>query len=164
MVNPQGRDVILERGTIKHTLEGAGISDSSVTDEQFGGLADRAEEWNFISLHVNTVTTMGMLGAVAIFVGLLLYCSSRECWHSIWRAMTCCRCTMGPRHHQPTYKSTRFTGSTQPVATITASAPMPGELENLEQARYLRLAKQKKKPKVEADKYADSNKGEQKCG
>ena len=49
------------------------------------------------------------------------------------------------------------TGSTPPVATNTASAPMPGELENLEQARYLKLVKQKKKPKVEADKYADFN-------
>ena len=77
MVNPQGKDAILDRGNIKHTLEGAGISDSSVTSEQFGGLSDRAEEWNFISLHVNTVTMMGMLGAMALFLGLLLYCSSR---------------------------------------------------------------------------------------
>ena len=48
MVNPEGRDMILNRRTIKHTLEGAGIPDSSVTSEQFRGLAERAEEWNFI--------------------------------------------------------------------------------------------------------------------
>ena len=78
MENPQGKDAILDRGNIKHSLEGAGISDSLVTSEQFGGLSDRAEEWNFISLHVNTVTMMRMFGAVEIFVGLLLYCSSTE--------------------------------------------------------------------------------------
>ena len=71
---------------------------------------------------------------------------------------------MGPGYHPPTYKSAMSTGSTPPVVTTTASAPTPGELENLEQAKYLRLAKQKRKPKVKADKTADSNKGEQKCG
>ena len=54
MVKPKGRDVILDRGTIKHTLEGAGISNSSVTNEQFGGLSDRGKEFNFVSLHINT--------------------------------------------------------------------------------------------------------------
>ena len=39
MVNPQGQDVILDRGNIKHTLEGAGISDSFVMDELYGGLS-----------------------------------------------------------------------------------------------------------------------------
>ena len=72
MVNLQGRDMILDRGTNKNTLEGARISDSLVTTEQFGGLSNRAEEQIFISLHVITVTIMGMLGAVAIFVSLLL--------------------------------------------------------------------------------------------
>ena len=47
MVNPQGKDVILDKGTVKHTLEGAGILDSSVTSENFGGLDDRGEEFNF---------------------------------------------------------------------------------------------------------------------
>ena len=58
MANPQGRDAILDRGNIKHTLEGAGISDSSVTSEQFGGPDDREAEFNFMSLHINTVTTV----------------------------------------------------------------------------------------------------------
>ena len=68
MVNPLGQDVILDRGNIKHTLKGAGISDSLVTEEQYGGLSDRAEEWNFIFLHVNMLTTMGMLGAITLFL------------------------------------------------------------------------------------------------
>ena len=72
MVNPQGKDAILDRGTIKHTLEGAGISDSSVTSENFGYLNDRGTEFNFVSLHINTVTTMGIIGIVVLFVGLLL--------------------------------------------------------------------------------------------
>ena len=88
MVNPEGRNLILDRGTVKHTLEGDGISDSSVTLEQFRGLADRAEEWNFESLQVNTVTTMGALRAIAFCVGMLLYCLSSKCWRSIWRALT----------------------------------------------------------------------------
>ena len=91
MVNPQGKDVILDRGTIKHTLEGAGILDSSVTSENFGGLDDRGAEFNFLLLHVNTVTTMSVIGLVAL-------------WGNIWRAMTCCRCTMGPRHDQSMYE------------------------------------------------------------
>ena len=72
---------------------------------------------------------------------------------------------MGPGHHPPTYESAMSTVSTLPVVTTMASAPRSGELENLEQAKNLRLAKQKRKqPKVELDKNADSNKGEQKCG
>ena len=163
-VNPQGEDVILDRG-IKHTLEGAGISDSLVTREQVGGLANRAKEWNFVSLHINTITTMVALGAIPFCVGMLLYCSSQDCWQSIWRAITCCRCTMGPEHHPPTYKSAMSTVSSPPVVTTMASAPTPGELENLEQAKYQKLAKQKRKqPMVKPDKNADSNEGEQKCG
>ena len=102
MVNPQGEDVILDPGSMKHTLEGAGILDSSVTSENFGGLDDRGAEFNFLSLHVNTVTTMSVIRLIALFIGLLLYCSSKESWGDIWRAMTCCRCTMGPRHDQST--------------------------------------------------------------
>ena len=71
---------------------------------------------------------------------------------------------MGPGHHQPTYESMMPTGSTPTVATNMASAPTPGEFEKLEQARYLKLAKQKKRLKVQADKYADFNKREQTCG
>ena len=33
MVNPNGKDVINDPGSVKHILEGAGILDSSVTDE-----------------------------------------------------------------------------------------------------------------------------------
>ena len=74
----QGKDINPPTG-IQHTLEGAGILDSSVTSEQFGGLADRAEEWNFVSLYINTVTKMGMLGTIPFCLGMLLYCSSHEC-------------------------------------------------------------------------------------
>ena len=94
------KDVIYDPGSVKHTLEGAGIMDNSETDENIGGLDDRGTEFNFLSLHINTMTTMLMLGLTAIFIGLLLYCSSKQCWGDIWRAMTCCRCTMGPRHDQ----------------------------------------------------------------
>ena len=118
--------------------------------EKFGGLADRAEEWNFISFHVNMVTTMGALGAIGICIVVLLYCSSSSCWLSIGQALTCYRCTMGP-DHLPTYKTAM---STTQVAVTMASALTPGELETLEQAKYLKLAKQKKKqPKVEPDNY-----------
>ena len=129
MVNPQGQDVITDRGNIKHTLEGAGISDLS---EQFGGLNYRGTEFNFVSLHINTVTTMGMIRLVALFVGLLLSCSSKDCWHSIWRAMTCCRCTMGSKRDQLTYKSSMSTGSAKPLAIAMASAPTQGEIDSLE--------------------------------
>ena len=37
----QGKDFDPTKG-MKHILEGAGISDSSVTSKQFGGLADKA--------------------------------------------------------------------------------------------------------------------------
>ena len=158
----QERDFMLSPG-VKHTLEGTGILDSLVTSKQFGVMADRAEEWNFISFHINMVTTMGALGAIGICIGMLLYCSSHSCWQGIWRALTCCRCTMGPdsRYYPPTSKTAM---STPPVAVTAASAPTPGELETLEQAKYLKLAKQKKKqPKVEPDNLAESNGGE-KCG
>ena len=56
------------------------------------------------------------------------------------------------------------TGSAHPLAIAAASAPTQGEIDSLEQARYLRLAKQKKRPKIKQDKHADFNKGDQKCG
>ena len=70
---------------------------------------------------------------------------------------------MGPdsRHHPPTYKTAM---STPPVAVTTASALPPGEVENLEHTKYLKLAKQKRKqPKVELEILAESNEGQQ-CG
>ena len=66
MVNPNGKDVINDPGSVKHILGGAGILDSSVTDENIGGLDDRGTEFNFLSLHINTMTTMSMLGLTAI--------------------------------------------------------------------------------------------------
>ena len=41
MVVPNQKDVIYDPGSVKHTLEGAGIMDNSETDENFGGLDDR---------------------------------------------------------------------------------------------------------------------------
>ena len=64
---------------ISLNLEGAGIIDSSSTSEQFGGLAERGSEWSFISLHLNTVTSMSVLGGLMLAIGVLLYCSSKQC-------------------------------------------------------------------------------------
>ena len=83
MVNPNGKDVINDPGSVKHILEGAGILDSSVTDENIGGLDDRGTEFNFLLLHINTMTTMLMIGLTALFIGLLLYRSSKQCWGDI---------------------------------------------------------------------------------
>ena len=52
MVNPNSKDVINDPGSVKHTLEGAGILDSSVTDENIGGLDDRGTKFNFLLLHI----------------------------------------------------------------------------------------------------------------
>ena len=164
MVNPNGKDVINDPGSVKHTLEGAGILNSSVTSENFGGLDDRGTEFNFLSLHINMMTTMSMIGLTALFIGLLLYCSSKQCWGDIWRAMTCCRCTMGPRHDQSTHEPSTSLGSAHHLAINAASAPTQGDMESIENAQYLRLAKQKKRPIMDADKNADFNKGDQKCG
>ena len=71
---------------------------------------------------------------------------------------------MEPGPNQLTYESSTSTGSAQPLAIATASAPTQGEIDSLEQARYLRLAREKKKSKDEADKYADFKEGDQKCG
>ena len=135
-----------------------------MTYKNIDGLDDRGTKFNFLSLHINTMTTMSMIGLTALFIGLLLYCSSKQCWGDIWRAMTCCRCTMGPRHDQATYEPTTSLGSAHHLAINAALAPTQGEMENIENAHYLRLAKQKKRPKVEGDKNADFNEGDQKCG
>ena len=164
MVNPNGKDVINDPGSVKHTLEGAGMLDSSVTSKKFGGLDDRGTEFNFLSLHINTMTTMSMIGLTALFIELLLYCSSKQCCGDIWRAMTCCRCTMVPRHNQSTYELSTSIGSAHHLAINAASAPTQGEMESLENTQYLILAKQKKRPKMDADKNADFNEGDQKCG
>ena len=164
IVNPNVKDVINDPGSVKHILEGAGILDSSVTDENIGGLDDRGMEFNFLSLHINRLTTMSMIRLTALFIGLLLYCSSKQYWGDIWRAMTCCRCTMGHRHDQSTYEPSTSLGSAHHLAINAALAPTQGEMESLENARYLRLAKQKKRPKINADKNADFNKGDKKCG
>ena len=58
---------------ISHTLNGVGIVDSSSTSEHFGGMAERCSEWNFISLHMNTVTSMSGLGGIMLAIGVLLY-------------------------------------------------------------------------------------------
>ena len=71
---------------------------------------------------------------------------------------------MGPRHDQSTYEPSTSLGSAHHLAINTALAAAQGEMESLENARYLRLAKQKKRPKMEADKNADFNEGDQKCG
>ena len=141
MVVPGQKDVIYDPGSVKHTLEGAGIMDNSETDENFGGLDDRGTEFNFLSLHINTMTSMTMLGLTAIFIGLLLYCSSKECWGDIWRALKCCRCTMAPRHDQALYEPSTSLGSTYQHVAL---APAHTETEDLENSRYLKLAKQKK--------------------
>ena len=65
---------------------------------------------------------------------------------------------MGPRHDQSTYEPSTSLGSAHHLAINAASAPTQGEMESLENARYLRLAKQKKRPKVEGDKMLTSTK------
>ena len=143
-------------GLVKHVLKGAGILDNSETDENFGGLDDRGTEFNFLSLHINTMASMTALGLTAIFIGILLYCSSKECWGDIWRTLKCCRCTMAPNHDQTLYEPSTSIGLAHQNA---ASAPAPGEMEHLEHAQYLKLAKQKKRPKVEGDRSIDFNEG-----
>lgn len=113
----------------KHSLEGAGIVDSLSTSKQFGGVADQAEEWNFILSHLSTVTSMGALGVIIINLGILLYCSSKSCWMSIWRAITYCRCIIGLDLGQP---HTLTTISTILIAVTSPSAQTQGEIEALE--------------------------------
>ena len=160
MVNPNQKDVIYDPESVKHTFEGAGILDNSETDKNIGGLDDRGTEYNFLSLHINTMMSMTALGLTAIYISLLLYCSSKECWGDIWRALKCCRCTIAPGHDQTLYEPSTLLGSAYQHAAL---APAQGETENLENAHYLKLAKQKKRPKVKGDKNNDFNEGE-KCG
>ena len=75
MVAPSQKDVIYDPRSVKHVLKGAGILDNSETDENFGGLGDRGTEFNFLSLHINTMASMTALGLTAIFIGILVYCS-----------------------------------------------------------------------------------------
>ena len=156
MVVPGKKDVIYDPGSVKHVLKGAGILDNSETDENFGGLDDRGTEFNFLSLHINTMASMTALGLTAIFIGILLYCSSQECWSEVWRALKCCKCTMAPHHDQILYEPSTTIGSTHPNAAL---APTVIEMEHLENAQYLKLAKQKKRPKIEGDKSIDFNEG-----
>ena len=83
MVVPGQKDVIYDPGSVKHVLKGAGILDNSETDENFGGLDDRGTEFNFLSLHVNTMASMTALGLTAILIQILLYCSPKECWGDV---------------------------------------------------------------------------------
>ena len=65
---------------------------------------------------------------------------------------------MAPHHDQTLYEPSTAIGSAHPNA---ASAVI--EMEHLENAQYLKLAKQKKRPKIEGDKSIDFNEGK-KCG
>ena len=67
---------------------------------------------------------------------------------------------MAPHHDQTLYEPSAVIGSAHPNA---ASAPTVIEMEHLENAQYLKLARQKKRPKIEGDKSIDFNEGE-KCG
>ena len=158
MITPGQKDVNYDPGSVKKDFEGAGILDNSETEEKFGGIDDRGAEFNFLSLHINTMTSMTALGLTAIFIGILLYCSTHDCWTEVWRTLKCCKCTMAPHLDQMPNEPPTI-GSTQPT---NASAPTAIEMEALKQAQYLKLAK-KKRPKIEGDRSFDFNEGE-KCG
>ena len=154
MITPGQKDVIYDPGSVKKDFEGAGILDNSETEEKFGGIDDRGAEFNFLLLHINTMTSMTALGLTAIFIGIVLYCSTRECWSEVWRALKCCKCTMGPHHDQILYEPPTI----GPAYSNTASAPTAIEMEALVQAQYLKLTKNQKKPK-EGDNSNDSGEG-----
>ena len=150
---------------ISHVLEGAGISDSSSTSEQFGGLAERGSEWSFISLHLNTVTSMSVLGGLMLAIGVLLYCSSKQCWGAVWQGIRCCRCAISPDQAPPPPQyeeaiAAYSSATTSTAVTTPPSAPTPGETEALEQAKYLRLGKQKRKPPPKEVNTAETKEGE----
>ena len=155
MYTPGQKDVNYDPGSVQKDFEGAGILDNSETEERFGGIDDRGAEFNFLSLHVNTMASMTALGLTAIFIGILLYCSSRDCWGEIWETLKCCKCTMTPHSDQMLYEPPT-SGSTHPT---NASAPTAIKMEALEQAQYLKLAR-KKRPKIEGDRNFDFNEGE----
>ena len=104
MITPGQKDVNYDPGSVKKDFEGTGILDNSETEEKFGGIDDRGAEFNFLLLHINTMTSMTALGLTAIFIGIVLYCPTRECWSEVWRALKCCKCTMGPHHDQILYE------------------------------------------------------------
>ena len=141
-------------GSVQKDFKGAGILDNSETEERFGGINDRGAEFNFLSLHINTMASMTALGLTAIFIGILLYCSSRDCWSEVWKTLKCCKCTMTPHSDQMPYEPP-IIGSTHPT---NASAPTAIEMEALEQAQYLKLARNKR-PKMEGDRNFNSNEG-----
>ena len=62
---------------------------------------------------------------------------------------------MGPHHDQILYEPPTI-GSAYPNIALAQTAT---EMEALEQAQYLKLAKQKKRPKVEGDRIIDFNEG-----
>ena len=89
--SPGQKDGNYDPGQVKKYFEGAGIMDNSNTEEKFGGIDDRGAEFNFLSLHINTMTSMTALGLTAMFIGILLYCSRRDCWSEVWRTLKCCK-------------------------------------------------------------------------
>ena len=145
MFTSHGQQEDYDPGRVQKDFEGAGILDNSKTEEKFGGIDDRGSEFNFLSLHINTMTSMSVLGITAILIGIILYCSSRDCWSEIWSTLKCCKCTVGPHHGETLYlPELPIIG---PSYSNTATAPTAIEMEALEQAQYLKLAKKQKKSK-----------------
>ena len=143
MITPGQKDVNYDPGSVQKDFEGAGILDNSETEERFGGIDDRGAEFNFLSLHINTMTSMSVIGITAILIGIILYCSSRDCWSEIWSTLKCCKCTVEPHHGETLYELPII----GPSYSTTATAPTAIEMEALEQAQYLKLAKKQKKSK-----------------
>ena len=137
------KDGDYDPGRVQKDFEGAGILDNSNTEEKFGGIDDRGAEFNFLSLHINTMTSMSVIGITAILIGIILYCSSRDCWSEIWSTLKCCKCTVEPHHGETLYELPII----GPSYSNTATAPTAIEMEALEQAQYLKLAKKQKKSK-----------------
>ena len=91
------------------------------------------------------MTSMSVIGITAILIGIILYCSSRDCWSEIWSTLKCCKCTVEPHHGETLYiPELPIMG---PSYSNTATAPTAIEMEALEQAQYLKLAKKQKKSK-----------------
>ena len=139
------KDGDYDPGRVQKDFEGAGILDNSNTEEKFGGIDDRGSEFNFLSLHINTMTSMSVLGITAILIGIILYCSTRSCWSEIWSSLKCCKCTVGPHHPETIYLPE--IPMTVPPYSTPATAPTAREMEALEEAQYLKLAKKQKKSK-----------------
>merc|ERR1711954_31968 len=154
MISPGQKDVNYDPGQVQKDFEGAGIMDNSNTEEKLCGIDDRGAELNFLSLHINTMTRKSVIGVTAILIGIILYCSTRSCWSEIWSSLKCCKCTMEPHHGQILYEPP-ITG---PSYSNTATAPKAIEMEALEQAQYLKLARKQKKPK-EGDNSNNSGEG-----